>query len=161
MFSGCPTMSDSLVYSSRDPPLEMAWLDTPDEKPPKSEFRRMWPGCLYHVSFLVKQYGVLWLLFMLKFWTKPLRVIANSDPWGHRLNVKDMKPLYLSEMAALGGALRYKFVEEKEIFGLPFLIYQHVGCNGPLAGIIFHSHDPVVVVKHDDLFLSIFSIALA
>lgn len=57
--------------------------------------------------------------------------------------------MYLSEMAALGGALKYKFVEEKEIWGLPFLIYQHVGCNGPLAGIVFHSHDPVVVVKHD------------
>ena len=44
-------MSDTMVYSSRDPPLEMAWLDTPDEKPPKSEFRRMWPGRLYHVMF--------------------------------------------------------------------------------------------------------------
>ena len=44
-------MSDTMVYSSRDPPLELAWLDTPDEKPPKSEFRRMWPGCLYHVRF--------------------------------------------------------------------------------------------------------------
>ena len=51
-------------------------------------------------------------------------------------------------MASLGGALKYKFVEEKKLFGLPFLVYQHVGCNGPLAGILLHTHEPMVAVKH-------------
>ena len=47
-------MSDTLRYSSRDPPLEMAWLDTPDEIPFKKDFRRMWPGFLYHISILTE-----------------------------------------------------------------------------------------------------------
>ena len=75
-------MSDTMVYSSRDPPLEMAWLDTPDEKPPKSEFRRMWPGCLYHVRFFSETVRCALAFIHVEILNKkqPLRVIANSDP---------------------------------------------------------------------------------
>ena len=78
-------MSDTLRYSSRDPPLEMAWLDTPDEIPPKGQFRRMWPGCLYHIRSLTEQY-IVWCALdfihveSLNKMKHPFKVIVNANP---------------------------------------------------------------------------------
>ena len=58
----------------------------------------------------------------------------------------------MTEMAGLGGALKYLFIKETKMFGLPFLIYKHVQDSGPLAGILVHPHEPVVVVKHDTVW---------
>ena len=76
-------MSDTLRYSSKDPPLEMAWVDTPDEIPCKKDFRRMWPGCLYHIRILTETvWCVLGFIHVesLNKIKQPFKVIASSDP---------------------------------------------------------------------------------
>ena len=65
-----------------------------------------------------------------------------------RLEGKD--PIFLAEFArGGGGACKYVFHKTRELWGQLFMIYKHCAGKHMFAGILVHSHQPVIRLERE------------
>lgn len=74
-----------------------------------------------------------------------------TTPQGQNARVKDKAPLFLSEGVIGGGAMKYNFDHERELFGMPFFIYKH--CHvAKYLGVLLHPHVPETILQHEIIY---------